>query len=97
MTEAEAPVGDVLFPPSNTTKKSVLWDYEKRQISLCSFFTNTLRNVTLTQGRHVQDQVLTGHRLDSHYYGLFGFMAVNEEDIRNHIKKLRVMCECRKH
>ena len=97
----EQHVGDVLLPPpSNVPKKSVLWDmklpdaldkltndYEKRQIGLCSLFSTTVRNVTPTQARHMQGQVFTGHRLDSHYYGLFGFLAVSEEDIRSHSKK----------
>ena len=88
----EQHVGDVhLPPPSNASKRSAFWnlklpdpldqlvnDYEKRQISLCSLFSTTVRNVTPTQARHVQGQVFTGHRLDSHYYGLFGFLAVSE-------------------
>ena len=97
----EQHVGDVLLPPpSNAPKRRVLWDmklpvpldqlandYEKRQISLCSLFSTTVRNVTPTQTRHMQGQVLTGHKLDSHYYGLFGFLAVSEENIRSHSKK----------
>ena len=97
----EQHVGDVLLPPpSNTPKQSALWnlklpepldqlvnDYEKRQIGLCSLFSTTVRNVTPTQARHMQGQVFTGHRLDSHYYGLFGFLAVSEEDIKSNSKK----------
>ena len=59
----EQHVGDVLLPPpSNVPMKSVSWDmtlpdalnkltndYEKRQISLCSLFSTTVRNVTPTQ------------------------------------------------
>ena len=29
----------------------------------------------------------TGHRQDRHYYGLFGFLAAKEEDVREHSKK----------
>ena len=97
----EQHVGDVLLPPpSNAPKRSALWnlklpepldqlvnDYEKRQIGLCSLFSTTVRNVTPTQARHMQGQVFTGHRLDSHYYGLFGFLAVSEEDIKSNSKK----------
>ena len=97
----EQHVGDVLLPPpSNAPKRSTLWnlklpepldqlvnDYEKRQIGLCSLFSTTVRNVTPTQARHMQGQVFTGHRLDSHYYGLFGFLAVSEEDIKSNSKK----------
>ena len=92
-------MGDVLLPP-NASKRSALCnlklpdpldqlvnDYDKRQISLCSLFSTTVRNVTPTQAQHVQGQVFTGHRLDSHYYGLFGFFAVNKEDIRTHSKR----------
>ena len=97
----EQHVGDVLLPPpSNAPKRSALWnlklpepldqlvnDYEKRQIGLCSLFSTTIRNVTPTQAKHMQGQVYTGHRLDSHYYGLFGFLAVSEEDIKSNSKK----------
>ena len=97
----EQHVGDVLLPPpSNAPKRSALWnmklpdpldqlvnDYEKRQIGLCSLFSTTVRNVTPTQARHVQGQVFAGHKLDSHYYGMFGFLAVSEEDIKHHSKK----------
>ena len=94
-------MGDVLLPsPSNAPKRSALWnmqlpeplnqlvnDYDKRKIGLCSLFSTTVRNVTPTQARHMQGQVFTGHRLDSHYYGLFGFLAVSEEDIKSNSKK----------
>ena len=97
----EQHVGDVLLPPpSNAPKRSALWnmqlpeplnqlvnDYEKRQIGLCSLFSTTVRNVTPTQARHMQGQVFIGHKLDSHYYGLFGFLAVSEEDIKSNSKK----------
>ena len=80
-------VGDVLLPPpSSAPKRSDLWnmqlpdalnhlanDYEKRQVSLSGLFSTTLRDVTPTQSRHVLGQVHMGHRLDRHYYGLFGF------------------------
>ena len=62
-------------------------NYEKRQIGLCSLFSTTVRNVTPTQARHMQGQVFTGHRLDSHYYGLLVFLAVSEEDFISNSKK----------
>ena len=82
-------MGDVLLPPpSNAPKRSALWNlklaeplaqlvnnHEKRQVGLCGLFFTTVRNVTPTQARHMQGQVFTGHRLDSDYYGLFGFLA----------------------
>ena len=94
-------VGDVLLPPpSSAPKRSDLWnmqlpdaldhlanDYEKRQVSLCGLFSTTVREVTPTQSRHVLGQVFTGHRLDRHYYGLFGFLAAREEDVKAHSKK----------
>ena len=97
----EQHVGDVLLPPpSSAPKRTAFWnmklpdpldqlahDYEKRQIGLCSLFSTTVRNVTPTQARHMQGQVFSGHKLDSHYYGMFGFLAVSEEDIKHHSKK----------
>ena len=94
-------VGDVLLPPpSSAPKRSDLWnmqlpdaldhlanDYEKRQVSLSGLFSTTLRDVTPTQSRHVLGQVHMGHRLDRHYYGLFGFLAAKEEDVKAHSKK----------
>ena len=66
----EQHVGDVVLLPPNASKRSALWnlklpdpldqlvnDYEKRQISLCSLFSTTVRNVTPTQARHVQGEV----------------------------------------
>ena len=46
-----------------------------------------LREVTPTQSLHVLGQVHMGHRLDTHYYGLFGFLAASEEDVKAHSKK----------
>ena len=97
----EQHVGDVLFPPpSSAPKRTDLWnmqmpdaldhlvnDYEKRQISLCGLFSTTVREVTPTQSRHVLGQVFMGHRLDRHYYGLFGFLAAKEMDVKAHSKK----------
>ena len=91
----------MLLPPSsNAPKRTAFWqmklpdaldqlsnDYERGQISLCSLFSTTVRNVTPTQLLHILGQVSTGHKLDNHYYGLFGFLAVNEEDIRSHSKQ----------
>ena len=62
-------------------------DYEKRQVSLSGLYSTTLRDATPRQYRHVLGQVYTGHRQDRHYYGLFGFLATKEEDIREHSKK----------
>ena len=62
-------------------------EYEKRQVSLSGLFSTTLRDVTPTQSWHVLGQVYMGHRLDRHYYGLFGFLAASEEDVKAHSKK----------
>ena len=97
----EQHVRDVFLPPPlSAPKRSALWDmklpdalneltndYERRQISLCSLFSTTVRNVTPTQLCHILGQVSIGHRLDNHYYGIFGFLAVNEEAIKSHSKK----------
>ena len=94
-------VGDVhLPPPSSAPKRSDLWnmelpgtldnlsnEYEKRQVSLSGLFSTTLRDVTPTQAQHVLGQVHMEHRLNRHYYGLFGFLAASEEDVKAHSKK----------
>ena len=98
---ADQHVGDVLLPlPSNAPKRSDLWnlhmpdalgnlanDYEKRIVSLCGLFSTTVREVTPTQSRHVLGQVFMGHKLDRQYYGMFGFLAASEEDVKAHSKK----------
>ena len=34
-----------------------------------------------SQWRHVQGEVNAMHKFDRHYYGMFGFLAIKEEDI----------------
>lgn len=46
---------------------SGLMIYETEPINLCSLLSTTVRNVALTQARHLQGQVFTGHRLDSQW------------------------------
>ena len=43
--------------------------------------------MTPTQSLHVLGQVHMGHRLDTHYYRLFGFLAASEEYVKAHSKK----------
>ena len=100
-------VGDVHLPAhSNRPRASENWnmelpgaianlanDYEKRQVSLSGLYSTTLRDATPRQSRHVLGHVYTGHREDRHYYGLFGFLATKEVDIKNKVKKQKVMSE----
>ena len=37
--------------------------------------------VSLAQWNHVQGEVNDTHKLDRHYYGLFGFLACNKQSI----------------
>ena len=46
---------------------SGLMIYETEPINLCSLLSTTVRNVALTQARHLLGQVFTGHRLDSQW------------------------------
>lgn len=86
-------VGDV-FDIKNNLKPVPLWDmsqptclkrlrnvYERNQITLCTMFCTTVKDASFSEWRHVQGEVNTTHKLDRHYYGIFGFLAVRDEDI----------------
>ena len=81
-------VGEVL--ESNEHLKPVpLWNSNKpscidtlaNNISLCTMFSTTVRDAGFSEWRHVQGEVNTTHKLDRHYYGIFGFLTVKDEDI----------------
>ena len=55
--------------------------YERGQISICGLFSSTVREASMTQYRHFQGEVNAITRLDKHYHGLFGFIAVKDSDI----------------
>ena len=55
--------------------------YERGQISICGLFSSTVREASMTQYRHFQGEINAITRLDKHYHGLFGFLAVKDSDI----------------
>ena len=49
------------------------------QIALCGLFSTVVKDAKKHQWRHIQGEVNALHKLDKHYYGLFGFMLMNEK------------------
>ena len=69
---------DMSFPvevqsPANQDKRG--------QMSLCGLFSSTVREASMTQYRHLQGEVNAITKLDRHYHGLFGFLAIKDGDI----------------
>ena len=48
------------------------------QIALCGLFSTVVKDAKKHQWRRVQGEINSLHKLDKHYYGLFGFMLMNE-------------------
>ena len=69
---------DMRFP---TEIQSLANQYERGQISVCGLFSNTVREASMTQYHHLQGEVNAITKLDKHYHGLFGFLAVKDSDI----------------
>ena len=57
--------------------------YETGQVSLAGLFSTTVKDAGFAQWKHVQGEVNATHKLDRHYYGLFGFLACNEQSIQD--------------
>ena len=86
-------VGCVLDPSSNvkpvhewdmsfpTEIQSLANQYERGQMSLCGLFSSTVREASMTRYQHLQGEVNAITKLDKHYHGLFGFLAVKDSDI----------------
>ena len=83
-----------VFDPSLNMKPINEWDmsfpvqiqslanqYERGQISLCGLFSSTVREASMTQYRHLQGEVNAITKLDKHYHGLLGFLAVKDSHI----------------
>ena len=59
--------------------QSLANQYERGQMmSVCGLFSNTVREASMT---HLQGEVNAITKLDKHYHGLFGFLAVKDSDI----------------
>ena len=55
-------------------------EFEKCQVALCGIFSTTVKkDAKRHQWRHIQGEVNTLHKLDKHYYGMFGFLLMNEK------------------
>ena len=69
---------DMSFP---VEVQSLANQYERGQMSLCGLFSSTVREASMTQYRHLQGEVNAITKLDRHYHGLFGFLAIKDGDI----------------
>jgi len=65
--------------------------YETGQVSLAGLFSTAVRDAGFAQWKHVQGEVNAIHKLDRHYYGIFGFLACKEEGIAISSDKYRVL------
>ena len=92
---AELYVGDVLDTSESMNMKPVkLWDmrkpqpiaklsnrYETGHVSLCGLFSTTVKKASVSQYQHTIGEVNSITKLDRHFHGMFGFLAVKEDDI----------------
>ena len=46
------------------------------QVALCGLFSDTVKRASMSLYQHLQGELNPIKKLDRHYYGLFGFMAV---------------------
>ena len=60
--------------------------YERSQIALCALFSTTVKDAKQHQWKHVQGEVNSLHKLDKHYYGMFGFLMLNDK-VQEHMTK----------
>ena len=58
--------------------------YETGQVSLCGLFSDTVKKASMSQYHHLQGEINAIAKLDRHYHGLFGFIAVKDSDIYTH-------------
>ena len=52
---------------------------ERGQVALCGLFLTIVKDAKMHQWCHVQGEINSLHKLDKHYYGIFGFMLLNEK------------------
>ena len=69
---------DMSFP---TEIQSLANQYERGQMSLCGLFSSTVKEASMNQYRHLQGEVNAITKLDKHFHGLFGFLAVKDSNI----------------
>ena len=61
---------DMVYPSQVMCLKT---EFEKCQVSLCGIFSTTIKDAKRHQWQHIQGEVNALHKLDKHYYGMFGF------------------------
>ena len=67
---------DLIYPEAILNLKNSI---EQSQVALCGIFSTTVKDTKRHQWRHIQSEVNLLHKLDRHYYGLFGFLLINED------------------
>ena len=60
---------DMVYPSEITSLKS---EVERCQVAPCGIFSTTVKDAKKHQWRHIQGEVNALHKLDKHYYGMFG-------------------------
>ena len=80
---------DMAYPSEVAILKS---EAEKCQVALCGIFSTTVKDAKKHQWRHIQGEVNALHKLDRHYYGMFGFLMINKE-ITERLTKYSGACE----
>ena len=61
--------------------------FETTQTALCGLFSTTVKHAGYSQWRHVQGEVNAVQKQERHFYGLFGFLACKEQDLRQQSKQ----------
>ena len=80
---------DMAYPPEVTCLKT---EVEKCQVALCGIFSTTIKDAKKHQWHHIQGEVNALHKLDRHYYGMFGFLMINDT-ITEKLTKYSETCE----
>ena len=55
--------------------------YETGHVSLCGLFSTTVKKASIYQYHHATSEVNSITKLDRHFHGTLGFLAVKEDDI----------------
>ena len=80
----------MVYPSEITSLKS---EVERCQVALCEIFSTTVKDAKKHQWRRIQGEVNALHKLDKHYYDMFGFLMINGQ-ISEKFTKYAGACEC---
>ena len=80
---------DMAYPKEILSLKNQV---ECCQIALCGLFSTVVKDAKKHQWHHVQGEINSLQKLDKHYYGMFGFMLINEK-ISDQLTKYPEACE----